>query len=64
MKPSILTISLIIYFFGFLFIILNNPNLFKTSYDNDFGSDKCFMMFFLAGISAIIVYHSVSLLYV
>jgi hypothetical protein len=58
MKPSVLTVSFLIYVLGFLFIMLNNPNLF-----NDTGTDKCFMMFFLTGISAVIVYHLVFSLY-
>ena len=63
MKLSVLTVSFLIYVLGFLFIMLNDPNLFKTTEYNDFGTDKCFMMFFLTGISAVIVYHLVSSLY-
>lgn len=58
MKLSVLTVSFLIYVLGFLFIMLNNPKLF-----NDTGTDKCFIMFFLTGISSVIVYHLVSLLY-
>ena len=52
-KPSILTISSLIFILGFLFVTSSNPKLLEENYEQD----KCFMMFFVTGISAVIVYH-------
>ena len=54
MKPSILTISSLVYVVGFVFLMSSNPKLFESK---DINRDKCFMMFFIAGISAAIIYH-------
>ena len=59
-KPSILTISSLIFILGFLFLISSNPKLFDQKYENQ---DQCFMMFFMTGVSATIVYHLVSSIY-
>lgn len=57
MKPSVLTISSLIYVLGFLFLISSNPSLFEIQ--NNASPDKCFILFFSAGISAVVLYHIV-----
>ena len=59
-KPSVLTISSLVFILGFLFLMSSNPRLFDQQYEQQ---DQCFMMFFMTGISAIIVYHLVSSTY-
>jgi hypothetical protein len=54
MKPSVLAISSLIYILGFLFLYSSNPDIFDKQ-DN--------IMFFVAGVSALIVYHIVFTLY-
>jgi hypothetical protein len=62
MKPSILTISFLIFIIGFLFIMMNNPDVFRIN-QNENQTDKCFMMFFFTCMSSIITYYLVSLFY-
>ena len=57
-KLSVLTTSSLIFVLGFLFLMASNPRLFETSKFSE-NQDQCFIMFFMTGISAIIVYHVV-----
>mgnify|MGYP006427521289 CR=1 FL=1 len=57
-KPSVFTISALIYIFGFLYLLSSNPELFDEN-----NQEKCFMMFFTSGVSAILVYHFVVTFY-
>ena len=61
MRLSPLTFSSLIYIFGFLFLMASNPRLFETS--ENIPPEKCFMMFFVAGVSAVFIFHIVSSLY-
>lgn len=61
MKPSVLTTSSLIFILGFLFLMSSNPKIFETQ--NSSRQDQCFMMFFMTGLSAVIVYHIVLSLY-
>lgn len=56
-KLSNLTISSIIFIFGFLFLLASNPKLFDQQYENQ---DQCFMIFFITGISSTLIYHLVT----
>ena len=62
MKPSILTISFLIFIIGFLFIMMNNPDVFRIN-QNENQTDTCFMMFFFTCMSSILTYYLVSLFY-
>lgn len=61
MRLSQLALSSLIYIFGFLFLMASNPKLFEIS--DNISSEKCFMMFFIAGVSAVFIFHMVSSLY-
>lgn len=61
MKLTILTLSSLIYVMGFLFLMASNPNLFETR--EQISQEKCFVMFFASGISAVFIYHIVLSLY-
>lgn len=52
-RSSVLTISSLIFILGFLFIMSSNPKIF----DQKATQDQCFVMFFITGISAVIIYH-------
>ena len=53
-KPSVFTIASLIYIFAFLYLVSSNPELF-----DDKNQEKCFMMFFASGVSAILIYNFV-----
>jgi hypothetical protein len=61
MRPSVLTTSSLIFILGFLFLMSSNPKLFEPQ--DSPSQDQCFMMFFMTGLSAVIVYHVVLSLY-
>jgi len=61
MKPSILTLSFIVYILGFLILMIYNPFVFTIGNGKN-ENDKCFLMFFLSGCSAIFVYNIVSII--
>jgi len=54
-RSCVLTISSLIFVLGFLFIMSSNPRIFEQ----ETTQDQCFVMFFMSGISAAIVYHIV-----
>jgi len=58
-RSSVLTISSLIFVLGFLFLMSSNPKLFEHNLSENTTQDQCFVMFFVTGISAVVVYHVV-----
>ena len=54
MKPSVLTVSSLIFALAFFFILSSNPNLF-----DNMDNDRCTINFFISGVIAVLIYHVV-----
>ena len=61
MKLTSLTLASLIYVMGFLFLTTSNPKLFESQ--EPITQERCFIMFFVAGISAVFIYHIVLSIY-